>query len=278
MNQAIILAAGYGNRMRPLTDDTHKTLLTVNKVPIINRIIDGLLENNINDIIIGTGYLADKLKEHLINEYPNVNFVFVDNPDYRITNNIYSLSLIFNSISIDDDILLIESDLIYDASIIKKIINSSYENVALVDKYKTGMDGTVVQISGDIISNIIPPHLQTENFDFTDKYKTLNIYKFSKEFCNTSFTHLLDYYTKVIDQNSYYELILGILIYIQKANIYAEIVDNESWAEIDDPNDFHQANFLFSKEKANLLEETFGGYWHYDIIDFCFIRNRTEVA
>ena len=257
MNQAIILAAGYGNRMRPLTDDTHKTLLTVNKVPIINRIIDGLLENNIDDIIIGTGYLADKLKEHLINEYPNVNFIFVDNPDYRITNNIYSLSLIFNSISIDDDILLIESDLIYDASMIKRIINSSYENVALVDKYKTGMDGTVVQISGDIISNIIPPHLQTENFDFTDKYKTLNIYKFSKEFCNTSFTHLLDYYTKVIDQNSYYELILGILIYIQKANIYAEIVDNESWAEIDDPNDFHQANFLFSKEKANLLEETF---------------------
>ncbi len=272
--KAVILAAGYGNRMRPLTEKTHKTLLIVNGKTIIEGIIDSLLDHGIDQIAIVTGYLDSLLKEFVSMRYKGVNITFIHNPRYAETNNIYSLSLAINEVAIDDDILLIESDLIYEPSAIARIIESKYANVALVDKFKSGMDGTVVTVSDHMITNIIPPHLQDSNFDFTDKYKTLNIYKFSKDFCRTTFKQLLTYYAKVIDDNCYYELILGILIYMQREAIFAEFVENEQWAELDDPNDLKVAEFIFNKERrTEILEETFGGYWNYNLIDFSFMRN-----
>jgi histidinol-phosphate/aromatic aminotransferase/cobyric acid decarboxylase-like protein/choline kinase len=271
--KAIILAAGYAKRMRPLTNNTHKTLLNVGSVPVINRIVDGLIENNIVDIVVGTGYMAEELKLHLKNTYPSLNFTFVFNDRYQETNNIYSLAQIFSTIEIDDDILLIESDLIYEPAVLNRILSSKEKTVALVDHYKTGMDGTVVTISNEIITSIIPPHLQGEDFSFKNKYKTLNIYKFSKEFCNLTFSNLLQYYAKIIDDNCYYELILGILIYVQKEQIHAEILDGEKWAEIDDPNDLNIADYIFSDEKVTNLERSFGGYWNFELTDFYFIRN-----
>jgi len=272
--KALILAAGLGNRMRPLTDTVHKTLLKIGDETIIERIINGLKANGIRNIVIVTGYRADELKQFLLGRYEQINFTFVNNPRYRETNNIFSLALAFNEIEIDDDILLIESDLIYEDRVISKIINNPYPNTALLDKYRSGMDGTVVAVSKDIITSIIPPHLQDEKFDFSDKYKTLNIYKFSRDFCSKNFRKLLTYYANVIDDNCYYELILGILIYVQKEVIHAEILHGEEWSEVDDPNDLRVSDFVFNKEKrADILETTFGGYWAHGIVDFCFIRN-----
>ena len=271
--KAIILAAGYGNRMRPLTDSLHKTMLTVAGRTIIGRIIDGLLDNGISDIVVVTGYRAEELSAYLATEFKNVKFTFVHNEKYRETNNIYSMALAFEKVVIDSDVVLIESDLIYRPEIITRLLKSPYDTVALVDKYRNGMDGTVVAVKEGRITDVIPPHLHPENFDFSDKYKTLNIYKFSREFCETSFKKLLVYYANAIDRNCYYELILGILIYMQKETIYAEIVEGEKWAEVDDPNDLQVADFTFNRSRKEILESNFGGYWNYDVLDFCFIRN-----
>jgi histidinol-phosphate/aromatic aminotransferase/cobyric acid decarboxylase-like protein/choline kinase len=273
--KAIILAAGFGNRMRPLTNTIHKTLIKIGNETIIERIINGLIANRIKDIVIVTGYLADTLKDYLLSRHSQINFTFVHNARFRQTNNIYSLALAMNSIEIDDDILIIESDLIYENNVIERIIKSPYANVALVDKFRSGMDGTVVTVVNSVITNIIPPHLQDANFDFSDKYKTLNIYKLSKEFCAKTFCKLLTYYNQTIDDNCYYELILGILIYMQREVIHAEIVqEDEKWSEVDDPNDLRVSDFIFNKEnQLKILDETFGGFWSYDITDFCFIRN-----
>lgn len=272
--KAIILAAGYGGRMSPLTETVHKTLLKVNGQHIMNRIIDSLVKNDILEIIIVTGYKHKDLVKHLKSNYSKVNFQFINNPRYRETNNIYSLSIAFQKIKFDKDILLIESDLIFSENVIEKAIKSKYKNLALVSPYKTGLDGTVVQIDDNKITNLFPPHLQGSNFNLFDKYKTLNIYKFSKEFCKKEFKNLLIYYAKSIDDNCYYELILGILIYMQREEIYCEIINNNDWTEVDDPNDLTVAEFEFNKNKRiSILEDTFGGYWNFDIIDFCFIRN-----
>jgi histidinol-phosphate/aromatic aminotransferase/cobyric acid decarboxylase-like protein/choline kinase len=272
--KAIILAAGYGNRMRPLTDNTHKTLLTVAGKTILGRIIDGLRENNITDIVVVTGYRHYELVDYLDKNYSDCNISYIHNGRYRETNNIYSMALAFEQTTIDSDIVLIESDLIYEPAVIKRLLASPHPTVALVDRYASGMDGTVVKVEDGIITSVIPPHLQDKNFDFSDKYKTLNIYKFSKDFCNSVFKKLLTYYAKVINDNCYYELILGVLIYMQQETIHAEILKGEKWAEVDDPNDLHVAEFIFNHQKRSaILEEGFGGYWNYDITDFCFIRN-----
>lgn len=272
--KAIILAAGYGRRMKPLTDNNHKTLLPIAGVPIINRIIDALVECEVRDIVVVTGYLRNKLVTHLNQTYPHLSLTYIHNEKYAQTNNIFSLALAFESIEIDRDILLIESDLIFDPSVLRRLLNNKHKNVALVDHYGPGMDGTVVTVDGKHITNVIPPHLQSENFDFSDKFKTLNIYKFSQEFAATNFKKLLTYYARVIDDNCYYELILGILIFMQREVIHAEILEGEKWAEVDDPNDLGLATFVFDKKQQfETLSTAFGGYWNYDVLDFCFIRN-----
>jgi histidinol-phosphate/aromatic aminotransferase/cobyric acid decarboxylase-like protein/choline kinase len=272
--KAIILAAGYGNRMRPLTDNVHKTLLIVSGKTIIGGIVDGLVDNGIRDIVVVTGYRDKELSGWLSTAYPHLSINYVLNERYRETNNIYSMALAFEQTVIDDDIVLIESDLIYQPSVIKRLLASPQKNVALVDRYGRGMDGTVVTVENGVITSVIPPHLQDEKFDFSDKFKTLNIYKFSREFCNSTFKNLLTYYAKVINDNCYYELILGILIYMQQETVHAEILSGEKWAEVDDPNDLHVAEFVFNeKQRMSILEEGFGGYWNYDVLDFAFIRN-----
>jgi len=259
--RAVILAAGFCRRMRPLTNATHKTLLKIDEETILERIIKSLLDNGITRITIGTGYKAEDLRNFMDTRFPGLEIQYVYNSKFDSTNNIYSLSLIFDQMGlVDEDIILIESDLIYDPTIIKRLIESPYENVALASKFQNGMDGTVLTVKKNIITRIIPPHLQDENFDFSDKYKSLNIYRFSKDFCNKIFKNFLKYYAQAFDDNCFYELVLGILIYVQQETIYAEIVDSETWAEIDDPNDLSVATFLFDKyHQLENLENNSGG-------------------
>ncbi len=146
--------------------------------------------------------------------------------------------------------------------------------MALVDRYRSGMDGTVVAVKDGVITDVIPPHLQQGDFSFADKYKTLDIYKFSREFCESTFRRLLTYYARVIDDNCYYELILGILIYMRKATIAAEILENVPWAEVDNPNDLRTAQFVFDpSSRRAILNQTRGGYWAFDVLEFSYLRN-----
>lgn len=272
--KALILAAGYGRRMRPLTDSRHKTLLEVGGVPILARIVDSLHANGVHDIVIVTGYRADELRAFLSDRYPGHTFQFVNNARYQETNNIVSLAMAFDALDIQDDLLLIESDLVYESKVIERAMSSPHSNVALVDHFQSGMDGTVVEVSDEIITQIIPPHLQGPDFNFSDKFKTLNIYKFDKDFCNGAFKKLLTYYARTIDSNCYYELVLGILVNLQRQTIHAEVVSGLEWTEVDDPNDLWRAEYLFNpSQRLEQVESTFGGYWEADFVDFCFIRN-----
>lgn len=273
--RAIILAAGLGRRMMPLTEHVHKTLLTIGDQPIIDRLIRGLRENGIVRVTIVTGYRAEELESYVLAHFPELEFSFVRNELYESTNNIHSLALAFEQLDFAEDIVLLESDLIYEPAVLRRLIDSKHDNVALVDRYRIGLDGTVVAISeSNVITHVIPASLQGPSFDFSDKYKTLNIYKFSAEFCRTTFSRLLTYYSRIIDNNCYYELILGILIYMQQAQIHAETLSGEIWAEVDDPNDLRNAEFVFAPQhRRSQLESSWGGYWNTPILDFAFIRN-----
>ncbi|HSH02716.1 MAG TPA: aminotransferase class I/II-fold pyridoxal phosphate-dependent enzyme [Anaerolineae bacterium] len=272
--QAIILAAGYGRRMRPLTYTTHKTMLPIADRSVIQWIIDALIANQITDIAIVTGYLATELQNFVTDLYPHLNFTFIHNERYEETNNIFSMSLALGHLTITTDILLIECDLIFEPAVITRLLQSPHPNVALVDNYRLGLDGTVVDVHNGIITDIITPARQDDDFYFDDKYKTLNIYRFSADFCNGIFRKILTYYAQVINNNAYYELILGLLIYLQHETIHAVILDDEQWAEIDDPNDLQFATFQFDPTtRQEILNNSHGGYWHYDILDFCYIRN-----
>jgi histidinol-phosphate/aromatic aminotransferase/cobyric acid decarboxylase-like protein len=147
-------------------------------------------------------------------------------------------------------------------------------NVALVDRYRTGMDGTVVAVADGLVTHVFPPHLQGPDFAYGDKLKTLNIYRFDADFCRRTLRPLLHVYANQIDANCYYELVLGMLANIPAHRIAAEVVDGDLWTEVDDPNDLAVARFKFEPERrAELLDRTFGGQWGLDVRDFSFMRN-----
>lgn len=155
--KAIILTAGYGRRMRPLSKDTHKTLLPIGDRLVIDWILDALLANGIRDLTVVTGYRADDIRAHLEQAYPTLDIGFVHNARYAQTNNIYSLALAFEQIPLDDDLLLVEGDLIFGPEVISRLLSSSHGNVALVDRYRSGMDGTVVSVADELVTDVIPP-------------------------------------------------------------------------------------------------------------------------
>jgi histidinol-phosphate/aromatic aminotransferase/cobyric acid decarboxylase-like protein/CTP:phosphocholine cytidylyltransferase-like protein len=272
--QALILAAGFGRRMRPLTDSRHKTLLPISGGTIIDRILAGLGDHAVTPITIVTGYRADELTAHVQKNFPSLDIRYVHNSDFETTNNIHSMALAFESMDLDDDVILIESDLIYEPQVLDRLLSSPHENVALIDRYRSGMDGTVVTLGETgTITQVIPPALQPSDFSFTDKYKTLNMYRFSATFCSGFLRKLLTYYTRTFDRNCYYELILGILIYMRQADIHGEVVE-ERWAEVDDPNDLRVAEFTFNPAaRYDTLTSSGGGNWTNDVVDFASVRN-----
>ena len=183
--QAIMLAAGKGSRLGKYTKNNTKCMLNVHGKTLLERAIDALLEANIKDFILVLGYKGDNVKKFIKEKEldKKINITYVDNEVYDTTNNIYSLYLAKDYLSKDDTILL-ESDLIYDTSIIKKLVNSKYESAALIAKYEEWMDGTVVTIDED---NTINSFVERKDFNYKNVdnyYKTVNIYKFSKEFSN----------------------------------------------------------------------------------------------
>lgn len=105
VKRAIIMAAGIGKRLRPLTLTTPKPLIEVNGIRMIDTIIDALLENSISDIVVVTGYLADKF-ETVRTKYPMIRFIY--NPDYEKYNNISSLY--YARKFLDTDVIIADAD------------------------------------------------------------------------------------------------------------------------------------------------------------------------
>lgn len=273
--QAIILAAGMGRRLGEFTKENTKCMVEVNGTRLIDRLLTQLSKLSISRVIIVIGYEGEKVINHVGNKYQGIDIEYINNPIYDRTNNIYSLALAKEQMQ-EEDTILIESDLIFDDEMFSLIIENPYPNLALVAKYETWMDGTMVCIDNDNnIINFVPK----EAFDYSqaDKYyKTINIYKFSKEFCKTKYIPFLEAYTKAVGNNEYYENVLRIITFLNNNELKALPITNEKWYEIDDKQDLDIAEALFAEEKDILRKYygRFGGYWRFPkMLDFCYLVN-----
>ena len=156
------------------------------------------------------------------------------------------------------------------------LVENPYPNLALVDKYQTWMDGTMVQINGEHeIVNFIPKDAFNYN-EVDEYYKTVNIYKFSKDFSKNSYLPFLDAYCKVMGNNEYYEQVLRVITLLQKSNLHALPLNGQKWYEIDDVQDLDIASNIFSDEEKILQKyhKRYGGYWRFPhLLDFCYLVN-----
>lgn len=264
-----------GRRLGKLTADDTKCMVRLGGVPIIDRMISQIISNGINKITLVVGYKADHLIEHLSGRFPDAEIGFIQNTIYDKTNNIYSLSLA-KDLLMEDDTILLESDLVFEDGILEKILGNDYPDLALVDKYESWMDGTVVKLGED---NTIVNFISKKAFDFgeADKYyKTVNIYKFSKSFSRGKYVPFLEAYCKSLGNNEYYEQVLKVISLLDNPQLKALMLDGEKWYEIDDIQDLDIAEALFAEDRTRLSKYygRYGGYWRFpDMLDFCYLVN-----
>ena len=271
--QAIILAAGMGKRLGELTKGNTKCMIEVGGETLISRLLHQLDQLHLQRIILVVGYKAKELREYLLNIHIQTAIEYVENTIYDKTNNIYSLYLAKDYLT-KDDTLLFESDIIMEDSLIQKLIENPYPDLALVDKYESWMDGTVVTIDEENrILRFIPNSLFKYD-EIPDYYKTVNVYKFSKHFSSTMYVPFLEAYCKALGRNEYYEQVLRVITMLDNSGIRALPLNGEQWYEIDDIQDLDIAESIFTEHQYDLLCSRFGGYWRYPhILDFCYLVN-----
>jgi len=246
--QAIILAAGNGSRLRPLTDSIPKVMVKVCGETIIKRALNRLVEiKKIEEVIIVVGYKAEKIKEHIGESYKGMKINYVLNKDYASTNNIYSLWLAKDYVK--SDVILLEGDVIFTKEMLAPLVESKHPNLVLVAKYNESIPGTVITM--DKKTNKIKSFIgskdqrKTKNY-FKDKYKTINIYLFKKHFFENYFMPNLENYMGIHGKNVYYEVVLGFLVF-SRVEIYAHLIENIKWYEIDNNADLKNASLMLSK-------------------------------
>lgn len=234
--KAIILAAGIASRLRPLTNDRPKCLLEIGNRSLLERAIDALQANNIHEIVIVTGYLHTMLKSFVQTRYPDLPVKFIYNEHYASTNNIYSLWLTKNEILNEKEIILLDSDILFDPQMINVLQESSYPNCLALDSHKLGEEEIKVIVD--------------KNNRITEISKTCSIQKAIGESIGIekiSSSYLVALY-KELDQmivnekldNVFYELAFERLI---KQGHYFYPVDTSDYfsMELDTVEDFHDA-------------------------------------
>lgn len=240
--QAIILAAGIGKRLQPFTKSIPKCMIKIKNKPLIFRALDCLSDTGkIKEVIIVCGYKSDIIQKSIGTLYKGMKIYYIINEKYEKTNNVFSLYMVGNMIK--EDCLLLECDLFYQRDVIDAIIDGKADCDILVSPFnKITMDGTIViEKDGKAMELLIKAH-QDPNKDYKSAYKTVNIYRFEKNFFNKKLMPALKNYVETGNLQSYYELVLGALIYFRNDNIQIKVIDEKRWYEIDDIQDYERAN------------------------------------
>lgn len=239
--KAVILAAGMATRLRPLTLNTPKCLLKVGSRSLLQRSMDALIQNGIKEIVIVTGYLEEKIKEFVHNQYcDGINVVFIHNDRYESTNNIYSLWLAKQEAD-GEEIILLDSDLLYDPTIIEIVLSSSEENVLTLIRHELGEEEmkVVVGTSGNIleINKTCSPTIALG--------ESLGIEKMSKSYTKALYKELEYMMLTEHLESSYYEMAFERLIRQGNTFTVADVSDYFS-CELDTVEDFELTQKFFS--------------------------------
>ena len=264
-----------GRRLGELTRTQTKCMVEVGGTRLIDRLLTQLSTLPLTRIVVVVGYQADGLRKHIDEQFPALNIEYVMNEVYDRTNNIYSLALAKEKL-VEDDTLLIESDLIFDNRLFPLLLDNAWPNLALVAKYESWMDGTMVRLDNDgCITSFVPK--SSFRYEECDQYyKTVNIYKFSREFLRTKYVPFLEVYVKAMGENEYYEQVLRVLTFLDRTDLKALPIGDLKWYEIDDIQDLDIAETLFAEgvDLWRSYSRRFGGFWRFPgMLDFNYLVN-----
>lgn len=233
--KAVILAAGLGSRLRPITNEVPKCMVPVNGERIIDKQINNLHVNGIRDIIVVTGYKSNVLSEHLKNNYPSITII--ENKEYDQTNNMYSLYLCFPYLG-EADFLLMNADVFFDSDIIDGILSCEKENVIACEYGRYMEESMKITVNNDgriehISKKILPEEAYAVSIDVYRIGKTGHLALSSKV------RHIIDF---LHDLNSWTEVALDEIF--SDVEFYPYNIKGR-WFEIDNHKDLKEAEKIF---------------------------------
>lgn len=232
--KAIILAAGIGSRLRPLTDEIPKCMIEVNGIKIIENQLNALKENNINDITVVTGYKSSLLEKFIKENYQNIQII--KNENYMETNNMYSMNLAKDFIN-NDEFIFMNADVFFDKEIIKELILNSEKNLIVCDNGNYLEESMKIVLKENKIIEINKKISQNKAYG-----TTIDIYKLSKEASKIFFEIINDYINIKNEQNLWTEVAVQDLI---NKILFKPMDINYKWVEIDNLDDLNQAISIF---------------------------------
>jgi choline kinase len=234
MIDVIILAAGIGSRLKPITDDIPKCMVPVNNVPLIHRIVSQLRKHSeVRSINIVLGYKSENVKECL----KDLNINFILNPDFGSTNNMYSFYLAVKNIHNLDDVIIVNADCIYEDEIIEIAINSN-NSCIMADEYYFNDESMKIEIENGFVKGISKSYSKT-NSTFT----SIDFYKLKNDSINLLF-HIVNEIIESGDLNCWTEV--GIDLLVKHKLVKPLFIGKYKWFEIDNYDDLKLASKLFT--------------------------------
>lgn len=234
--KALILAAGLGTRLAPITNDRPKSLVPVNGKPILMKQIENLHENGITDITIVSGYKADILEKAVHGLYPEIKII--ESVDYATTNNMYSAYIAREAIG-DNGFLMMNADVYYDSSVISALLEDKAEN-AIVTDIGTYIEESmkVVEVEGRLvkISKAITPEEALG--------ASIDVYKFSVEGGKAFFAKCAEYIEGKKELKMWSEVALNDIL---SDVVFKACPLKGRWLEIDNHDDLAAAEKLFAE-------------------------------
>ena len=237
--KAIILAAGRGTRLRPLTDHVPKCLVQVQGKPLLQYALESLDRAGIQHCVIVVGYLWEQVQRQFGSRFRNMHLTYIMNKRFLETNNLYSLWLARQEM--DDDIFLLEGDLLFEEDLLLDLSQSPHSDVAVVDRFQPSMDGTLIMAEGGMTTSMVLKSEQPPGFDYHDAFKTVNIYKLSRATMTHQFLPTLDRYVAQSLTDQFYEVALAHLVAQGDLQLAVHLTGARQWMEIDTEEDLRHA-------------------------------------
>jgi NDP-sugar pyrophosphorylase family protein len=253
--KGIILAAGMGTRLLPLTLTQPKCLVNVAGKPMMAYQLDSLRAAGIEECAIVVGYMADSVRNRFGSNYRGVRITYVENTTYDTSNNLCSLWQAREEFN--DDVLLLESDLVLDDQLICELVMMDEPNVAVVDRFRPSMDGSVILADEGVAKALVLKSEQPEGFDYSSALKTVNIYRLSRQTLVDTIVPEMDRFLAAGRTDQYYEAVFSSLIMSKRMDMSVMKTGNMQWSEIDTLDDLRETeNMLQAATSGIRLDRT----------------------
>jgi len=251
---ALLLAAGTGSRLQPLTDDLPKCLTEINETPILERLVRSLRAWEFERLVVVVGHLDGCVRDFLDSSKSGLDVQYVRSPKYRTTNNIQSLWAARHAIQ--EPFLLLECDLVFDEVLLGEMLEP--DRIA-VSRILPWMNGTTVSL--DHSRRVIRFHMGRDQppdqppDELT--HKTVNMYSFSRASWHRV-TRRLERHISAGRVNGYYEAVFAEMITEGDLSFEAVFFDDQRWYEIDTLEDLREAERLFPRSAWRQTSDAVG--------------------